>query len=313
MKYLPVNIVTVFLLLTACTADPIDTVPAGNQIVFSSGIATTRAAIESDENDIPLQAMDNIQVIRGTDGSVRQGFATAGVASSASIAAGSSIMNLATPQYFNDFVNDAHFLAFYPVPDSYAGGNASWTIDGTQDIMVTTPVTAPYARGGVTVGFDFTHCLALVEFKLIAADQASADTYGKLLAATFEVPSELELTIADNGTTSFSKKAASTKIGLDFGEMNLNTTGITSDKSVLVYPDAADLSHITLTFEKRSEATYPIGNLTLTPGYRTLIVATVKGYAVNFNVITLKDWNPVTETENKDDEIGLGDPGEPLK
>ena len=312
MKYLPVNIVTVFLLLTACTADPIDTVPAGNQIVFSSGIVTTRAAIESDENDIPLQTMDNIQVIRGTDGSVWQGFATAAVASSASIVAGSHVMNLATPQYFSDFVNDAHFLAFYPVPNTYVGGKASWTIDGTQDIMVTAPVTAPFTRGGTTVGFEFKHCLAQVILKLVAADQTSADLYGKLISAKINVPSQFELSIPDNGNATLGKKNNSAKTDLDFGAMALKTDTVTS-KGLLIYPDHTDVTQIALHFENRSEDTFSIGNLTLTAGYRTVIVATVKGHAVLFNVITLQKWNNTTETEGQDDEIGLGDPGEPLK
>lgn len=313
MKYLWVNIPVISLLLAACSAESIDITPGENEIVFSSGIVTTRAAIDSDENDIPQQAMNNIQLIRGTDGSSRQGFATAGVASSASIAAGSGYMDLATPQYFNDFTSNAHFFAFYPEPDSYGSGKASWAIDGTQDIMITAPVTAPNTKGGVTVGFEFTHCLAQVCLKLVAADQPSVDSYGKLLSATIQVPSELELAIADNGVATLGKKSGSAKANLNFGGMDLKVAGVTSKQGLLVYPDATDLTAITLEFEKRSATTFPIENLVLTPGYKTLIVATVKGQAINFNIITLQDWNPVTETEGQDDEIGLGDPGESLK
>lgn len=313
MKYVPVNILAVLLLLTACNTEMAEVKPVGSEIVFHSGIVVTRAVIDSDENDIPQQAMNDIQVIRGTDGAVRQGFASAAIASSASIVARSNVMELATPQYFNDFVNDAHFVAFYPKADVYVAGKASWTIDGTQDIMATAPVTAPYAKNGATVGFGFTHRLAQVRLKVIAADQASADAYGKLLSATVKVPSELELTIADDGNASLGKKAGSALATLDFGEMNLDTTGVTSQQGLLVYPDMTDLTRITLTFEKMNTATYPITNLTLTPGYRTLITATVNRLAVHFDVITLQPWSAKTETEGNSDEIGLGDPGEPIK
>lgn len=313
MKYLPVNILTALLLFTACNTEIAEVESADNQIVFKTGVAVTRGVIDSDENDIPQQAMNNIQVIRGADGAVCQGFATAAIASSASIAARSNAMELVTPQYFSDFVSNAHFVAFYPKPDTYVSGKASWTIDGTQDIMATAPVTAPYAKAGATVGFNFTHRLAQIRLKLIADDQASVDAYGKLISSTIEVPTELELTIADNGNASLGKKTNSARATLDFGEINLNTTGVTSQQALLVYPDATDLTQITLQFEKRAAATFPITNLTLAPGYRTLITATVRGLAINFDVIALQPWNVATETEGYEDEIGLGDPGEALK
>lgn len=312
MKYLPVHILTFLFLFTACNTEMVETASVDNEIVFRSGVVVTRAVIESDGNDIPQQAMNGIQVIRGTDGAVRQGFASAAIASSASIAARSNAMDLAAPQYFKDFINDAHFVAFYPEPNTYVPGRASWTIDGTQDIMATAPVTAPYSKAGAIVGFGFTHRLAQVRLKVIAANQTSADEYGKLLSATVKIPSNLDLTIADNGNASLSKKVGGALATFDFGEMNLNTTGVTSQQGLLLYPDATDLTQITLKFAQRAAATFPITNLTLTPGYRTLITATVNSLAIHFDVITLQPWTAKTETEGNPDEIDLGEPGESL-
>lgn len=314
MKYLPIYTSIVFFLMAACSAEQVEVAPAGNEIIFSSGIVMTRGAIDSDVNDFPKQAMEDIQLIRGADGVSPAGFTTAGIASSALIKAGSGSMELATPQFFKDFVSNAHFLAFYPKHDTYTGGKASWTIDGTQDIMVTAPVTAIYNRNGAVANFRFEHRLAQVILKLVADDQAASDLYGDLLSATIEVPTELELAIADDGSAVLDTLDNSNRAHLHFGAMELKTDTVTSN-GLLVFPDNVNpsyLSHITLEFENRSATRFPVNNLILTAGYRTLIIATVKAHAVNFNVVALEEWDPVSETEGQDDEIGLGDPGDPL-
>lgn len=307
MKYLSVHIITIlFLLLAACNADPIAEEPVKNEIKFSTGIVLTRGVIDSDENNFPQQPMTGIQVIRGTDGDTQEGFATASVASSASIAANSGTMVLSTPQYFNNLKSKAHFMAFYPEPVGFVPGKASWTIDGTQDIMVTEPVTADY-QGSRSVAFTFNHCLAQVVLKLVAKDNQVASLYGDLLSAKINVPSELEMKIENNGDAALSKKENSLKTDIDFGGLELKTDTTTS-KGLLIYPDAADLTEITLAFENRQEAILPINSLLeLKPGYKTTIVATVTGVAINFKV-TLEPWTPASEYEGQDDEIGLGDP-----
>lgn len=307
MKYLPVHIITIlFLLLAACSADPIAEEPVKNEIKFSTGIVSTRGVIDSDENNFPQQPMTGIQVIRGTDGDMQEGFATASVASSASIAANSGTMVLSIPQYFNNLKSKAHFMAFYPEPDGFVPGKASWTIDGTQDIMVTEPVTADY-QGSRSVAFTFNHCLAQVVLKLVAKDNQVAGLYGDLLSAKINVPSELEMKFENNGDAALSKKENSLKAVMDFGRLEMKTDTTTS-KGLLIYPDAADLTEITLAFENRREAILPINNLLeLKPGYKTTIVATVTGVAINFKV-TLEPWTPASEYEGQDDEIGLGDP-----
>lgn len=307
MKYLPVHIITIlFLLLAACSADPIAEEPVKNEIKFSTGIVSTRGVIDSDENNFPQQPMTGIQVIRGTDGDMQEGFATASVASSASIAKNSGTMVLSIPQYFNNLKSKAHFMAFYPEPDGFVAGKASWTIDGTQDIMVTEPVTADY-QGSRSVAFTFNHCLAQVVLKLVAKDNQVAGLYGDLLSAKINVPSELEMKFENNGDAALSKKENSLKTVMDFGRLEMKTDTTTS-KGLLIYPDAADLTEITLAFENRREAILPINNLLeLKPGYKTTIVATVTGVAINFKV-TLEPWTPASEYEGQDDEIGLGDP-----
>lgn len=301
MKYYPVHIITIVsLLLTACNADPIDETPVKNEIKFNTGVVLTRGVIDSDENHIPQQDMDGIQVVRGTDGSTRDGFITPNIASTASVAAGSGTMNLTTLQFFDEYKNDAHFMAFYPQPDSYQAGKASWTINGTQDIMVANPVTGSY-QGTRNVTFEFEHCLAQVILKLVAEDDKVANLYGNLLSAKINVDTQLDLNIANNGAATLSSLPGSDNISFKFDNMVLKTDTTTS-QGLMIFPVAAGLTAITLEFENRKPKSYPISGATLQAGYKTVIAATVKGQAVLFDAISLVPWT------DKEDEVGLGDP-----
>lgn len=300
MKYLPVHIITILLLLlTACNADPIAEVPVKNEIKFNTGVVLTRGVIDSDENHIPQQDMDDIQVIRGTDGGTQEGFnAATTIASSASVVAGTGTMVLAERQYFDTDRNNAHFMAYYPKHTNYALGLVSWTIDGTQDIMVTKPVTAVY-QGGREVTFAFEHQLAQVVLKLVAENKQVADLYGNLKSATINVPTQLQMTISNDGETTITDPV--NKADLNFGAMELKTDTVTS-QGLMIYPDAAGLTAITLEFENRKPKSYAIDGATLQAGYKTVIAATVKGQAVLFDAISLAPWT------DKEDEVGLGDP-----
>lgn len=301
MKYLPVHIITIVsLLLTACNADPIDEAPVKNEIKFNTGVVLSRGVINSGENYIPQQEMNGIQVIRGTDGSTPQGFFTPYIASSASVAAGSGTMTLAIPQYFVGSDNDAHFMAFYPEHKDYDAGKASWTINGTQDIMVTEPATATY-QGTHTVTFEFKHLLAQVVLKLVAEDDQVAQLYGSLLSAKIEVNNQLDLEITDTGGATLSHTSDTDSISFLFTDKTLKKDTITS-QGLMIYPVAAGLTAITLEFENRKAKSYPISGATLEAGKKTVIVATVKGQAILFDAIKLVPW--VDETDN----TGLGDP-----
>lgn len=303
MKYLPVHIITIVsVLLTACNADPIDETPVKNEIKFNTGVVLTRGVIDSDVNHIPQQDMDDIQVIRGTDGGTQEGFnAATTIASSASVAKGTGTMVLAERQYFDTDRKNAHFMAFYPKHTDYVPGLVSWTIDGTKDIMVTKPVTAVY-QGGREVTFAFEHQLAQVVLKLVAENKQVADLYGNLKSATINVPTQLQMTISNDGETTLTEITDPVnKADLNFGAMELKTDTTTS-QGLMIYPDATGLTAITLEFENRKAKSYPISGATLQAGYKTVIAATVKGQAVLFDAISLVPWT------DKEDEVGLGDP-----
>lgn len=300
MKYLPVHIITIVsLLLTACNADPIDEAPVKNEIKFNTGVVLTRGVIDSDVNGIPQQDMDGVQIIRGTDGNTVEGFVKA-ITTTASVEGKTGTMELNDSQSFDQFNNNAHFMAFYPEYKNYAPGKASWTIDGTQDIMVTQPVTANY-QGSRNVTFEFEHLLAQVVLKLVAEDDQVAQLYGSLLSAKIEVNNQLDLEITDTGEATLSHTNNTDSISFFFTDKTLKKDTITS-QGLMIYPVAAGLTAITLEFENRKAKSYPIDGATLQAGYKTVIAATVKGQAVLFDAISLEPWTDIEK------EIGLGDP-----
>lgn len=313
MKKRWLSLISGVTLLAGCTAsDPFTPTPprAGEISLGTSGVIS-RAPVESDGSNVPLQDMNGIQVIRGIDGPSATGFTTAPVASTARIAANTTTMALTTRQYFQNYNTDAHFMAFYPAPDGFASGVALWTLDGTRDIMVTAPAKAAYNVHGTSVNLSFNHLLARVDIKLVAADDATAELYGKLKKAVITVPSEVELTLADNGTATFAKKPSSTATAtLDFGEVPLTTDGVTTNSGFMIFPEAADLSQISLQFENpnHSETSYPLSNVTLQAGHKTLIVITVTGQQIDLTV-SVEPWKPVNEGGGTGPgDVELGDP-----
>lgn len=311
MKKRWLSLISGVTLLVGCTAsDPLaPTPPRAGEISLGTSGVISRAPIESDGSNVPQQDMNEIQVIRGTDGPSATGFVTSSVASTASITAFTTTMKLATRQYFRDYNTDAHFMAFYPKADGFASGVASWTLDGIRDIMVTAPVKATYNVHGTSVNLSFVHLLARVDIRLVAADAASAELFGKLKKAVITVPSEVELKLADNGTSTFAKKeSSSATVTLDFGEVPLTTDGVTTNSGFMIFPEAADLSQVSLQFENpnHSETIYPLSDVTLQAGHKTLIVITVTGRQIDLTV-SVEPWKPATEGTGPGD-VGLGDP-----
>lgn len=300
MKYLPVHIITILLLLlTACNADPIAEVPVKNEIKFNTGVVLTRGVIDSDENHIPQQDMDGVQIIRGTDGNTVGGFVTT-ITTTASVEGETGTMELNDSQSFDQNNNNAHFMAFYPEHNNYEAGKASWIIDGTQDIMVTKPATASY-QGAHNVTFEFEHLLAQVVLELVAEDKQVSDLYGKLVSAKIEVNNKLDLEITDTGGANLKHTNDTDSLSFKFDNMELKTDTITS-QGLMIFPDATGLTAITLEFENRKAKSYPISGATLQAGYKTVIAITVKGQTVLFDAISLKPWTDI------EDEVGLGDP-----
>ena len=73
-------------------------------------------------------------------------------------------------------------------------------------------------------------------------------------------PTQFELTISNIGETALNKitQPDDSHMGeFDFGEMELRTDTVTS-QGVLVYPDTAGLTEITLEFENRKNQIIPV-------------------------------------------------------
>lgn len=306
------NRITTILLtaaLAGCGTSPVglDEAATSGRITFGLGIVSSRGPIESGVDGIPQQDMSEIWILRGTDGASASGFAGSAPATTASLSAGATTLVTADKQYFGDPGKDAHFMAFYPAPESFAPGRAEWTLDGSQDIMATRPAVATYNRNGSAVALRFDHLLARLDLKIIASDEGSASAYGDLAAASVTVPSRVALTIADDGTATLAKTGESDVATLQFGPLALTTEGTVTDLGLMVFPASGDLQRITLRFDNRPAESYALSGVQLRAGYKTLIVVTVTGYGIGFD-ISVEPWKPSQEAGNGSGEIGLGKP-----
>ena len=258
-------------------------------IRFGAGFIGARGPVESDSGNKVLQDVSGIQVIRGNDGLLANaGFNTRAISATAALTAGSDSMAISPLQYYNTHHDDCHFIAFYPAPSEYTGAIASYTIDGSQDIMAAPAQTARFTLNN-NIAFNFIHLLARIELKVIAADDIYATNYGNLTSALVTVPNQLELSVSADGNTILSKKPSSTNLILDFGTLSLDTMDTTTSSGYMVYPDASDIATINLAFTNRPAQDYAIENLTLEAGKISVIVATVSASEINF-AITLKQW-----------------------
>ena len=282
------------LLLAGCVQSNLSTDEEiyADRIHFGAAVwVNTRKPVESDENDLPLKDVYDIQILRGADGSTPGFDRQNNVSATANLLKGELRMAVEPIQTFNARHEDAHFMAFYPKPINFTAGLATYNIDGSQDIMTALPQTAVY-HSARTINFTFNHQLVWIELRIIAKDEATVNSYGKLIEASVTVPNQLELTIASDGTAQLGKKENSRTTTLQFTTpIELSAEGQTSDDRFMIYPDANDLTHINLTFEKKKPKAYEIYGLELIAGKKTIIEARVNAQTVEFTVDVM-DWEP---------------------
>lgn len=265
----------------------------------------------SDDSNVTEVNLTNIQVLRvdGTKDFTR--LTSVGV--TASLAAGTTTMPFAPSQYFNVYHDPAHFLAYHPAGTFVAGNplKVNYTIDGSQDIIVTESRTAVYDRDGVQLSFQFEHKLALLELNVIAVDAATASVYGALQSASVNAPDKMTLTIDAAGNSSAVRTIGSvTTADMAFTGARMTVDGAAKNSSyVMVHPSSV-IEQIKLTFAGRATETFDLYDsntgtkgLKLEAGKKTVITATVRAHAILF-AVTLEQWK--VDPTNSGGEIEIG-------
>lgn len=277
-------------------------------IRFKAGLEpSTRAPIESDATGLVTSGdVAGIQILRGKDGTAPAFNQLASPITTATLD-GAGVMTTADAMRFNVDGTTAHFMAYYPQAETFTGGlenlKLTWTIDGYTDLIVAGKASKSYsvAESNV-VSMDFEHLLARVELKVVAVDDVNGALYQKVTMAEITVPNKVEVQISASGEfqASCTSQAANSEDWqtLDFGELELSTTGKISESGIMIWPDANRIKDGVIKikfagFSDEGAKAYTLNNLRLEAGKKTLIVATVKGGEALHITTTIETWNAV--------------------
>lgn len=208
MKTKTISVLALALLITACSKDN-DPINGGgddtkSEIVLGTKV-TTRASVESDEDDgiltLPTSlevaflraenaatanwasALDSDQAVEGTGpGRI---YATLKATTEA---LGSNTITFDKTQYYHGNQNIRSFLkGYYPEDAALSKATtapeyvtATWTIDGTHDLMVSSYFSENKDKSGKAVPIVFNHLLSKITIKAIAENAAVVGRWGNI-------------------------------------------------------------------------------------------------------------------------------------
>ncbi|WP_417013593.1 fimbrillin family protein [Alistipes sp.] len=93
---------------------------------------------------------------------------------------GSRTLTFSSKQYYQANGRKTRMAGWYPSAKSYLNGVVSWTIDGSQDILLATAQEG--SKTAAMPAFSFSHALTQLRFFCHAETQTAADQWGKVSA-----------------------------------------------------------------------------------------------------------------------------------
>ena len=173
-------VLSAVLSLTGCSKDPAAVpVEGGEEIAvdasFPAGLeaASTKASVDG-STQMTLyfgRSDESSSGVWGTYGSTA-------LRARRAAGTGSQALTFTPTQYYLKNGLKTRMKGWYPEASSYTGTLVSWTIDGTQDIML-----APAQEGSKTTAmpaFTFSHKLTQLQFYCYAENQTAVDQWGKI-------------------------------------------------------------------------------------------------------------------------------------
>lgn len=150
--------------MSSCSNEQIDpNTPA--EVKMNAQIATTKAAIN------PGSAVTDVQIARldGTPDwtSVSSIITTGAIATDGEITL--------SPKQFYPTTGNVNFVGFYPTATTIAGGVASMTITGKEDVLYAQPVSGSKATAGTSISMEFNHMLTQFQFIIKKATDVVKD------------------------------------------------------------------------------------------------------------------------------------------
>lgn len=292
----------------------------GKEITFRAGIlSATRAPIESDEKKLPLSDIQDIQLLRGTDGEKPAFHTTSAVKAVGTLNTKGELSFFPSQTYPEDDNTKAHFIAYRPLGDTKEG-SITWNIDGESDILYTTPVSASYATNGNNgVSMHFQHALTRLRIIVKATDQASVTTYRAVRFAKIKVPQTFTMTLNETGIENFSFTTN------EYAELNFCKYGklevkckLTEGESypyadLLLPPDASSIKggYLVLGFdgqgtsEENPEYHKLPTSLQLEAGKTTILTITLTGRELLFDNPIIMGWEDILIGGDKGTDITI--------
>lgn len=274
------------IIFSGCTktGTPEQNVP----INFKAGVSIVTKAAITDIDDL-----EPIQILRAPDHATNADYSSLTAPTITGTINGSGDVTPSTAQYYN--ANNAlyaWFAAFYPAAVSISSGVATFTINGSQDLVWAPSVSAGTKDSpNVAFSFAFAHKLSKIQVNIVAENVSAVSNWGTVNSIKINSATSLDLDIDGSGA----------------GTLAANSTPVLTDIQTLNASDVA-VSDVVLTTSNQDMGSImilPGTNITLkiatTAGNETVNIGTIeagKAYTINLTFkltgitfkATLTDW-----------------------
>ena len=163
------------------------------EIKLNAGVVSTKAPIDSNDEGIPTAKVDNVQFLR-LDGETPawETLSTASFTGAVETTGNITVAEGQT-QYYPTNGGNANILGFYPKADRITSGKASFTIDGSQDILYAGAVSG--SKTAAIGSLVFTH--KLTQFKFVVKRDNSINDVSNVSVTIQNANSKFDLNLAD--------------------------------------------------------------------------------------------------------------------
>lgn len=192
-----------------------------------------------------------------------------------SIAADGKV-TFSTPQYYPADGSSIKLRGFAPQTTSIVNETVSYTIDGTQDIMIAPEITADKVDK-TNKKLAFEHLLTQLQIKVKAEDQAAIDAWGTITSITINAVKTLEL---DLSTGKLGAKTSSPENG------DLSLEGFSTGQALTVVADADAVAAGSIMLLP-SDTAYKLKITTSKVASKEITISLDKTIASNAHVITV--------------------------
>lgn len=258
-------------------------------INFKAGVSVvTKASITAIDN------LEPIQILRAPDHATTADYSALSAPTITGTIDGAGNVTPSTAQYYNaNNTLKAWFAAFYPAAASISSGVATFTINGSQDLVWAPSVSAGSKNSpDASFSFAFDHKLSKIQINVVAENAGAVSSWGTVNSIKINAATSLDLDIDGAGA----------------GTLAANSTPVLTDLQTLNASDAA-ISDVVLTTSNQDMGSImilPGTNITLkiatTAGNETVNIGTIetgKAYTINLTFkltgitfkATLTDWS----------------------